>query len=400
MRVLMNTIGTMTPVCGKGRPSADTISFRKLKIAVVGFGTSGHVGAYAKHFQAAGHDVQFYAYDVPIQDHGVPTIDISYGANSRTIGGKAKYLFSGLRLRRLLRQARPDLVYAHNALSGGCIAEIAGIRPVVIAAHGSDVLLGVRSGPKRVLLRYVLSRAALVQCVSSQIADTVRSMTSDKVPVLVMTHGVEVWRFKVRSHIETGECAQVLCMRPLEAVYDPFTIVAAFEILHRDGHNFHLTFAAGGPLQAEVQERVQIAGMASKVYFKGGFHAREVNGLLECHEVFVSSSLSDGTSISLLEAMAGGLFPVVSRIPSNQSWFRDNTDALMFDPGNAFEAAEQLRIAFMKPNLRTRAAGRNRLVVEAHGNRKTNLDTLLRHLAAVALEFPLPSITGEPRRER
>ena len=48
-------------------------------------------------------------------------------------------------------------------------------------------------------------------------------------------------------------------------------------------------------------------------------------------DIYVSASRSDGTSLSLLEAMAAGAFPVVSDIPANREWLTGQGDGLLFD---------------------------------------------------------------------
>ena len=42
--------------------------------------------------------------------------------------------------------------------------------------------------------------------------------------------------------------------------------------------------------------------------------------LLAQADIYVSTSLYDGTSVSLLEAMGSGAFPIVTDIPANREW--------------------------------------------------------------------------------
>jgi glycosyltransferase involved in cell wall biosynthesis len=52
--------------------------------------------------------------------------------------GRAEYLPALRRLRRQLRDERFDLVHAHYGLAG-CVARLAGARPLVVTFHGTDV---------------------------------------------------------------------------------------------------------------------------------------------------------------------------------------------------------------------------------------------------------------------
>ena len=59
-------------------------------------------------------------------------------------------------------------------------------------------------------------------------------------------------------------------------------------------------------------------------------------------KVYVSTSLADGTSISLLEAMAAGLIPVVSDIDANRPWITHGEDGFFFPAGDSQALAEQI----------------------------------------------------------
>jgi glycosyltransferase involved in cell wall biosynthesis len=52
-------------------------------------------------------------------------------------------------------------------------------------------------------------------------------------------------------------------------------------------------------------------------------------GLLAQADIYVSTSLHDGTSVSLLEALGSGAFPVVTDIPSNREWVSDGKNGFL-----------------------------------------------------------------------
>jgi len=78
------------------------------------------------------------------------------------------------------------------------------------------------------------------------------------------------------------------------------------------------------------------------VRFLGRVHPNDMADLLGKVDIYVSTSLYDGTSVSLLEAMASGCFPVVSDIPSNREWIRDGENGFLFPPDNAELLAQRI----------------------------------------------------------
>jgi glycosyltransferase involved in cell wall biosynthesis len=68
--------------------------------------------------------------------------------------GKRHYLPATLRLRKILRQERFDLIHAHYGLVGWC-AWLAGARPLVVSFHGTDVRHPIVGSTSRRLARRV-----------------------------------------------------------------------------------------------------------------------------------------------------------------------------------------------------------------------------------------------------
>jgi len=88
---------------------------KPLKIAVLSCGSFQHTRPYVEFLKSRGHDVRFLAYDRPIQDLGVPTYDISFGASGKAhLAAKWKYFLAGLwGMRSVLRKWQPDILHGH-----------------------------------------------------------------------------------------------------------------------------------------------------------------------------------------------------------------------------------------------------------------------------------------------
>lgn len=113
--------------------------------------------------------------------------------------GKQHYLPATLRLRKLLRQERFDLVHAHYGLVGWC-ARLAGARPLVVSFHGTDVRHPIVGSMSRRLAR----RVDLVAAVSRALF-----ATEDERPGLppipgaaVLPCGPDLGRFRPLERIE------------------------------------------------------------------------------------------------------------------------------------------------------------------------------------------------------
>lgn len=316
------------------------------------------------------------AYDRPTTDYGVRTYDISYGARASQNQSKWKYLLAGVKARKLLREIKPDILHGHYATSAGVISLITGFRPFVLTVHGTDLMSSMHSVLWRRILRTSFRKAALVNTVSRELAVKGRDMGIEEEKLLVATLGVDTEQFSFRGDRRINRPLKLLCTRTLGEIYDPETVLNACRLLKEMKIAFRMTFAAGGPLEAELKKRAKKLAIEGAVTFMGGYDNSTLPDILHRHDIYVSASHWDGTSISLLEAMSAGTFPVVSRIKSNRAWLKEDQTALMFDCENSRELAEKIRRIENDRCLFENAVLRNRKLVEEQGDRIRNLERL------------------------
>lgn len=356
-----------------------------MRICYLSTGPFGHVGAYLDFFKDAGHDVHFIALS-PSPPRRVPVHDLALGGRYSGTEGKWKYPLSMLRARALVRRLAPDVLHAHYATSGGLAALACGFRPTVVTAHGTDLRVGARSALWRPLLRAVFERADCVNTVSDGLKELAVGLGVDAERIVVLSPGVDTARF--RGPLQPGPKGgplRLLCTRQLESVYDPAAIVEALAIARRRGLRFTMTFAGDGSLRPAVEALVRRRGLAGMVSLLGAVGHDAVPGLLRRHDVYLSSSRADGTSLSLLEAMATGLFPIVSRIPANAAWLEDGAGGFLHAAGDPADLARRILEFSRRPSAAEAAARLNRQRVLARGDRRVNmrrLERIYRELAA------------------
>ena len=357
-----------------------------MRICFISAGAFAHVGLYLDHFHEAGHDVHFIALS-PSPPRSVPVHDVGFGGRVAPGRGKWRYPLGMLRARRLVKRLRPDIVHAHYATSGGLAGLVCGHEPTVVTAHGTDLTAGVESWIWRPLLKAVFERAACVNTVSSDLTRMAMSLGVARHRIAELTPGVDTARFHPAGGPASGgsEGVRLICTRRLEPTYDPRTIVEALAILRKKGVRFKMTFAGAGPLRGELEAAVARRGLGDAVAFIGEIQGDAMPALLRAHDVYLSASRADGASLSLLEAMSAGLFPVVSRIPANEAWLEHGTGGLLHGVGDPEELAACVLESARRPVLAASAAALNRAKVLAAGDRAANmrrLETIYEELVA------------------
>jgi glycosyltransferase involved in cell wall biosynthesis len=108
-----------------------------------------------------------------------------------------------------------------------------------------------------------------------------------------------------------------------------------------------LTIIGDGECRRSLEDLVDRLQLRDTVVFAGA--VRDVGPALRQTDVFVSTSLSEGMSNALLEAMSFGLMPLVSRVSGVAEIVADGHSGLLFRPGDAGEFASKLEETLSLP---------------------------------------------------
>jgi glycosyltransferase involved in cell wall biosynthesis len=346
---------------------------KKLKIALLSSGALRHIKSYIDFLQSKGHQVFWFAFQGPIQNINVETFDISRGVQVKNKLSKWKYFLASSKLKKLLHQIKPDILHGHYVTSSGVISLLSGFKPVVLTVHGSDLILSEKSLLWRKILKTAFNRAALINVVSDQLEALTRKLGVPDSKIFKSTFGVDIESFNFKPFSQLSSPPKLICTRGLGKVYDPLSIVNACKILKQKKVDFALSFAASGPMEPQVRDAVEKENLQDQIRFLGGYENSELPQLLHSHDIYISATHWDGTSISLLEAMASGIFPIVSRVPGNLAWLKDDKTSLMFTCGKGEELARKIQFVLSNPELIRSATELNRKLVEKDANREINL---------------------------
>ena len=360
-----------------------------LKIALVAHTNAPWTPHYARFLLSRGHEIWLGSF-AEDRVEGLDTVRLSdraYQAGEH----QHDYITAAPRLRRLLRKFAPDVVFAPYILSNGLTASLAWRGPLVVSARGGDVLQqGERSHTQafiqRQIVRRVCRRADAIHAVSAELVSAIEQLGIPSRKISMFPVGVDVARFRLSSEASTATdgAPHIICTRKQDPVYENHVVIEALAALRDRGRRFRCTMLAGGPLLEERIQQARELGLADRVDFRGKVAHEEVPPLLAAAEIYVSASSSDGTSSSLLEAMASGSFPVISRIPGNLGWIEEARGGLYFEVGDAVGLADQLERAMDDAPLREAARPLNRARVESDASMDANMVKLERLLIDAA----------------
>jgi len=147
----------------------------------------------------------------------------------------------------------------------------------------------------------------------------------------------------------------------LQAFKGLATFLKSWQALGKNYRDARLWLVGEGPLEGELEDQIQAAGLKGRVVLAGAFDA--VDEVLQAADMFVLPSREEGLSLALLEALAAGLPVVASDIPGNRLVIEDGRQGLLFTPGdaNALAAAMGNVLSDLDLAAGLAAAGRERV---------------------------------------
>ena len=385
----------------------------RLRIAVLADFEGPHARAWLRWFIARGHDVHavsFYPPAVPIEGAAMHALrrrsqaaaissDRARGSSGTApwrLAGRAprgvlrlahaaRYQAAGLR--RVVRRIDPDVFHAHYVVEHGFYGALTGVRPFVVSAWGSDVLVEPqRDVISRMIARWTIGRANLVTSNNAYMAQRIGKLGALPSRVEVITLGAE--RFDLELAAESANrrpdparAPVIISTRAHEPLYNVGEIIDAYRLVLKSRPGARLIIANDGSLTGELQARA--AGLTD-VAFVGVLDRAAFREALAYAEVFVSVPSSDATSVALLQAMAAGAFPVVADLPSQRELIRHGVNGFLTPLHRPDVLAARIVDALDDSALRAAAADYNRRLVEDRGLNEVQMAKLEHRYYALA----------------
>ncbi len=356
-----------------------------MRIVYLAWHGSVHTRRWAGWFAERGHEVHVVTCgggDARDLDADGAPLPLRYAVHELGTprGGKLGYVLKRGAARRAVRRLQPDVLHAHWLTSYGMLALAAdppGV-PLVVTAHGDDVLIAPSNALMRRLVQKVLRAAKLITVPGDPMRHAVVELLAPQAPppagIAVFQYGVESTRLaeagrRAREAAGPGPL-RIVSARALLQLYRVDALLDALALLDAQYVDFTCDLLGDGPEREALEAQARQLGLRDRVTFHGAVTPAEVETYVGASDVYVSVSESDGVSLALLEALSLGAVPVLSDIPANRPWVNDGATGILVDIDPA-DIADGIRRAARLD--RERVAADNLSVVAERADRDTNL---------------------------
>ena len=296
----------------------------KLRLCYISNPNLIHTRRWISWFAQHGHTVCLLA-DVPLKEvwSDVQVIDLSKIFYARFV----RFPIWTAWLRNFLREWRPDILHAHRINSAGWVAAACGFHPYVVTPWGTDIFVQPHhSLIARILARYTLRHADLITTLSLAMDIQAIQLGARPNTLRRVQFGVELDTFKpglttsqesldLRKSLSLSENARVvLSPRAVTPLYNLDIIMKSIPLVRErvpEAIFIFLDYNTDVDYKKQLDMISKELGLDAVIRWLPPTRSRtEMAKLYRLSEVVVSVPSTDGTPISVLEAMACGK-PVV-----------------------------------------------------------------------------------------
>jgi L-malate glycosyltransferase len=280
----------------------------------------------------------------------------------------------------ILARVKPDVVHAGPLEPMARLAAEASARPLAAVSWGFDLLLDTQ-GPDRDRIAWTVRQAdaLLVDCQAAAAVAVQMGMASNR--IFTLPWGVDLERFRPpsayaraawRRRMGWEDAIVLISARAHEELYGIDVIIDGFAAVAASLPRLRLLVLGDGSLTPRLVAYANDRCPSGSVAFAGSVPNSELAEHLGGADIYVAASRVDGSSVTLLEAMAVGLPVVVSDIPGNREWVTSGFNGLLFPVADALALGSSIMELVGDSSTRATLGARGLAVVQKRADWQKN----------------------------
>jgi len=344
-----------------------------MRICYVAEARFTHTEKWVTYFADKGHDIHLISPE-PFEGDNIANVKLyplrRVRPRIRIMSVLTDILCHIIQTRKLVREIKPDILHAHYISDNGFLAALCGFHPLVLTGWGSDVLVEAhQSRIYRYFVKFALKRADLITSDGENMIDEMIKLGADPDKINYLLHGVDTQEFNpqaksLKEERKMFDSPLVISVRTLMPIYDLETLIQSVPLVLAQIPKVKFVIAGDGSQKYYLGDLARSLGVLESISFIGRIPHKELPYYLAAGDVYVSTSLSDTTSVSLLEAMASGLAPVVTDVGDVRKWIRSGENGFIVPIKRPDLLAEKIIYLLENRELRGKMGKANRQLIE------------------------------------
>ncbi len=354
---LMSQCGSTSQPNQTGR-DAEKIRICHVSMCLTTGGLERLLVEFARRTNTQQYDLQFAV----LGDVGQPAEDIA--ALGKTVSqiniGKSGRWSQFSNLKKLFVDQRIDIVHSHNTYAhfyASVAGYLAGVPVILNTQHGRGCGNTLKQRGHFLLANRLAHQILAVSEDSAKICRKQDPFSRSRIAAL--WNGIDLDRFRFHGPQRKPHAISVARLSPEK---DFPTLLQATRLVVNQYPDFKLTLVGDGQERSSLEKLCSELNLNSQVTFLG--ERCDVPELLKQAGLFVSSSSTEGISLTLLEALAVGLPIITTDVGGNPEIIEQDVTGYLVPSGNPQQLAEAICSHLERPETWDTMANAGRASVE------------------------------------
>lgn len=277
--------------------------------------------------------------------------------------------------RKMIRENKYDLTHSFFTVPCGAISlwlKIFNGLPYIVSLRGSDVpgYSERFSFVYKILtpfIRFIWKRSFFTVANSLEFKKLAQK-TNPKQEIKIITNGIDVNEFYAKTIrtdlIERERAFKIICGSRVTHRKGIRFIVEAIDILRKKGVIVRLDIIGEGNERVELEEKVQNLNLKDTVRFIGFVEHGKLPDIYVDADVYVSASLNEGMSNTLLEALAAGLPIIATNTGGTFETVQEGINGSVIEMESAQAIADKVELLFNDFEMEKRMSQESRNLAE------------------------------------
>jgi glycosyltransferase involved in cell wall biosynthesis len=291
-----------------------------------------------------------------------------------------------LELRRIVETIKPELIHAGPIQNCAFIAVLSGFRPILAMSWGYDLVMDAdKNAWMRWVTRYTLKRSAFFVSDANVSREKAVAFGINPEKTVIFPWGTDIEHFhpkeeergKKKTSAERRKSLTLFCSRTWESIYGVDVLAKAFVKVAAVNSDVSLILLGGGSQGAKIRQILMSGNVMERVHFGGHVGQTDLPRWYHMADIYISPSHVDGSSVTLMEALASGLPCLVSDIPGNKEWIENGVNGWLFSDGDVDDLAQKILDAMQNRQSFKKIGEAARKTAEQKADWKKNFGKLL-----------------------
>jgi len=306
-----------------------------MKLCFLASANSIHSFRWIKYFANKGHEVYWLSLGKDLNpEYRMPKV--KFFLIKKFPLKPLRPLFYLSSVKKILKKINPDVFHVHYVWIDGMIGALSGFHPFVLTAWGSDILVAGKNFLAKSLIKFALRKADLITCDAEHMKETIMKLGAKPEKIKIIYFGVDTKKFcpgpkdkELIKKLGIENCPVVISLRNLEPIYDVETLIRAIPLVLKEIPSVKFIIAGKGSEEKKLKNLAKELRISESIRFVGWINHEILPDYLRLGDVYVSTSVSDSTSISLLEAMACGLPSIATNVGDHPRVLKDGENGFI-----------------------------------------------------------------------